>query len=173
MTGMSVCPSSLSEYSVRTGVSGITSRLTSPAASISFKLDDKTFWLMPGMARPVAEGEQRAWIDRIFEEQPYLGNVYPGDTREIGIVFEVRDIALDYFNLGVKPIERATFSLGEASAPLKGCCITDSCIGCGTCLRSFPQKCIVPGDTYRIEASHCLHCGACAQVCPVGAVERL
>lgn len=116
MTGMSVCPSSLSEYSVRTGVSGITSRLTSP----------------------VAEGEQRAWIDRIFEEQPYLGNVYPGDTREIGIVFEVRDIALDYFNLGVRPIERATFSLGEASAPLKGYCITDSCIGCGTCLRSCP-----------------------------------
>lgn len=128
---------------------------------------------MSGVARPVAEGEQRAWIDRIFEEQPHLGNVYPGDTREIGIVFEVRDIALDYFNLGVKPIERATFSLGEASAPLKGYCITDSCIGCGTCLRSCPQKCIVPGDTYRIEASHCLHCGACAQVCPVGAVERL
>lgn len=128
---------------------------------------------MSGVARPAAEGEQRAWIDRIFEEQPYLGNVYPGDTREIGIVFEVRDIALDYFNLGVKPIKRTTFSLGEASAPLKDYCITDSCIGCGTCLRSCPQKCIVPGDTYRIEASHCLYCGACAQVCPVGAVERL
>lgn len=31
--------------------------------------------------------EQQKWIDAIFEEQPYLANVYPGDTRDIGIVF--------------------------------------------------------------------------------------
>jgi len=26
-------------------------------------------------------------MDVIFEEQPYLVNVYPGDTRSIGIIF--------------------------------------------------------------------------------------
>ena len=38
------------------------------------------------------------------QEQPYLANVYPGETREIGIVFEIRDGAIEYFHLGVRPI---------------------------------------------------------------------
>ena len=36
------------------------------------------------------------------QEQPYLANVYPGETREIGIVFEIRDGAIEYFHLGVR-----------------------------------------------------------------------
>ena len=31
-------------------------------------------------AEPVAEGKQEQWIDTIFEEQPYLINVYPEDS---------------------------------------------------------------------------------------------
>ena len=34
----------------------------------------------------VSEAEQKYYIDLIFQEQPYLKNVYPGKTREIGIV---------------------------------------------------------------------------------------
>lgn len=34
----------------------------------------------------VDDAEQIRWRDIIFEEQPYLANVYPGDTREIGIM---------------------------------------------------------------------------------------
>lgn len=41
---------------------------------------------MSGKAYAVAESEQEKLRDIIFEEQPYLGNVYPGDTRNIGIV---------------------------------------------------------------------------------------
>lgn len=37
-------------------------------------------------AVPVPQEEQKRWIDTIFSEQPYLSNVYPGDTRSIGIV---------------------------------------------------------------------------------------
>lgn len=75
---------------------------------------------MSGTATPAAEDEQAKWIDTIFAEQPYLANVYPGNTREIGIIFEVRDITLDYFNLGVHPIERAVFSLGKAPVQARG-----------------------------------------------------
>ena len=131
---------------------------------------------MSGVAKPAADAEQDMWIGTIFAEQPYLANVYPGDTRNIGIVFKVQDIVLDYFNLGVHPIERAIFSLsGKAELECaKGYRINaEACIGCGTCLAHCPQKCIVEGDAYRIEPEHCLHCGACAQACPVGAVERL
>ena len=60
----------------------------------------------------VPEDEQEKWIDTIFAEQPYLSNVYPGDTRKLaGIVFEIRDAEIEYFNLGVNPIFRESYTI--------------------------------------------------------------
>lgn len=129
---------------------------------------------MSGVATVAPEGEQERLIDAIYAEQPYLANVYPGATRKINVIYKVGHITIDYFNLGVRPIERAVFSLDGAPAPAGGYQIdAERCIGCGTCAASCPQGCIVAGDAYRIEAEHCLHCGACAEACPAGAVERL
>ena len=61
---------------------------------------------LSGTARPVPAEEQEKWRDLIFEEQPYLSNVYPGDTRDIGIIFCIRDFTIEYFTLGVSPIFR-------------------------------------------------------------------
>lgn len=47
--GMRLSPTSESAYSVRMGVSGITVRVMRPAASISLRLEERTFWLMPAM----------------------------------------------------------------------------------------------------------------------------
>lgn len=125
-------------------------------------------------AVPAPEGEQEKWIDTIFNEQPYLANVYPGDTREIGIIFKIDRGEIEYFNLGVKPIFRENYTFGNTKAYVnKGYRITENCIGCGTCLEHCPQQCIEPGTPYRIEPTHCLHCGACFENCPAGAVERL
>ena len=63
---------------------------------------------LSAQAKPVSQEEQQKWIDTIFREQPYLENVYPGNTREIGIVFEIRDAQIEYFHLGVHPIFRET-----------------------------------------------------------------
>ncbi len=68
----------------------------------------------------VPEHEQRKWIDIIFEEQPYLSNVYPGSTREIGIVFCIRNAEIEYFNLGVSPIFRERYAIGNAGITEKG-----------------------------------------------------
>ena len=38
---------------------------------------------MSAKAVPVPKNEQKHWLDIIFKEQPYLANVYPGDTRDI------------------------------------------------------------------------------------------
>lgn len=125
-------------------------------------------------AIPASEDEQEKWIDTIFTEQPYLANVYPGDTREIGIVFEIKSGSIEYFNLGVKPIFRENYTFGNTKSDVKkGYRITENCIGCGTCIERCPQRCIEPDTPYRIEPTHCLHCGACFENCPVGAVERL
>ena len=126
---------------------------------------------LSGKAVPAESQEKK--INTIFAEQPYLANVYPEDTRNIGIIFELKDFNIEYFNLGVKPIFREVYAVGQAKTEKKGYRITDACIGCGTCLNHCPQKCIVSGEQYTIQPEHCLHCGACYENCPVKAVEKL
>ena len=127
---------------------------------------------LSGKAYAVAEEEQKVWMDWIFEEQPYLSNVYPGDTRDIGIMFCIDQAQVEYFNLGVNPIFRETYLMGNGTIEKKGYVITDQCVGCGTCLAHCPQRCIEEGVPYRIRQEHCLHCGSCLEHCPVNAVER-
>ena len=123
-------------------------------------------------AVPVPENEQETWIDTIFAEQPYLSNVYPGGTRKLaGIVFEIRDAEIEYFNLGVNPIFRESYTIGAGNVTQKGYVISEKCTGCGKCLKNCPQGCIEPGKPCRIRQNHCLHCGNCSAVCPVKAVE--
>ena len=123
-------------------------------------------------AVPAPEAEQEEKIDTIFAEQPYLANVYPGDTRKIGIIFEVKNAEMEYFHLGVNPIFRESYTLGAGTIQEKGYFITDGCIGCGTCRKSCPQGCIVQGKPYHIQQEHCLHCGSCYEHCPVKAVRK-
>ena len=125
-------------------------------------------------AIPVQESGQKKWIDTIFAEQPYLSNVYPGDTRNLaGIVFQIKDAEIEYFNLGVNPIFRESYVIGNGHISLKGYQITDACIGCGKCLKNCPQRCIEIKDRKAaIQQEHCLHCGNCYEVCPVKAVEK-
>lgn len=123
-------------------------------------------------AVPAPEDQQKEWIDVIFAEQPYLANVYPGGTRDIGIVFQIKDAQIEYFNLGVRPIFRQTYAIGDQQPAARGYEITGSCIGCGTCAQNCPQNCITKGDPFVIQQEHCLHCGSCFERCPVSAVVR-
>ena len=127
---------------------------------------------LSGKAYAVSEEEQSKWRDKIFEEQPYLSNVYPGDTRSIGIIFCIDRGEIEYFNLGVNPIFRESYTLGDAIIHEKGYDITGSCIGCGTCAKNCPQRCIEEGKPYKIRQNNCLHCGNCFENCPVKAVRK-
>lgn len=125
---------------------------------------------LSGKAYAVEQAQQKKWIDKIFEEQPYLANVYPGDTRDITIIFCIDKAEIEYFNLGVNPIFRDTYKLGDIKVKPKGYYITDACQGCGVCKSVCPQRCIQEGQPYVIKQEHCLHCGGCYENCPFKAV---
>lgn len=127
---------------------------------------------LTGTVKPAPEDEQEKWRDVIFNEQPYLSNVYPGDTRSIGIIFCIRDMSIEYFNLGVNPIFRESYVIGNGMIQPKGYMISDECIGCGTCQTVCPQQAIEKGSPYSIRQNNCLHCGNCFEHCPVSAIKH-
>ena len=116
--------------------------------------------------------DQKEWIDRIFEENPSMKDVYPGESRYILEPFCIEDGQIEFFDLGKTPIYRESFAIGTAKAPQKGFEITDACIGCGKCRRICPQQCISEGTPFEISQEHCLHCGLCYENCPVQAIIR-
>lgn len=116
--------------------------------------------------------EQKYWIDRIFQENPAMQGVYPGESRYILEAFCVEEGEVEFFDLGKEPINRAYFTLGMKTEIKQGYEITESCIGCGKCKAECPQQCIIKETPYKIEQSHCLHCGLCFENCPANAIRK-
>lgn len=113
--------------------------------------------------------EQKKWIDRIFEENPSMNQVYPGDSRYVLEAFCIADGEVEFFDLGKEPIYRECFGIGNRKAKAEGFEITRNCIQCGACENVCPQSCI---ENFQIRKEHCLHCGLCYETCPVGAVQK-
>lgn len=111
-------------------------------------------------------------LARIFDENPSMNGVYPGETRSILEVFCLYEGEGEYFCLAEHPIVRQPFSFGKPTYEQKGFVITDNCIGCGTCVSVCPQNAIDEGMPYEIRQRNCLHCGQCFENCPVQAIER-
>ena len=111
-------------------------------------LNDKwqTVRLM-GRAERLADVEQHTMIDRIFEENPLMNEVYPGETRYILEAFVIAEGSIEFFDLGKSPICRESLALGKAPVTEKGFFITEACIGCGTCASLCPQQCIEDGGS--------------------------
>ncbi len=133
---------------------------------------------LSGVAERLEESEQHEWIDRIFEANPVMNGVYPGDSRYVLEAFCISEGTGEFFDLGKEPVDRESFSFGGTSGGASegtkvkpaGFLITDRCIQCGRCERACPQQCITD---FVIDPAHCLHCGLCSEVCPVQAIERL
>ena len=113
-------------------------------------------------------------IPELFEKNPYMHQIYPTEESMKALtVFQIYEGSGEWFDLSRKPIERASFTFGGVEKKIEGYFITDSCIGCGSCVAVCPQGCIRQDSIpFRIEQEHCLHCGNCMTACPVGAVVR-
>lgn len=116
--------------------------------------------------------KQKEWIDRIFHDNPSMNEVYPGDNRYILEAFCLEIDQIEFFDLGVSPIFRQTFSLNGQRDTFKGFMIDNTCISCGKCAKACPQACIHEGHPYQIRQENCLHCGLCAELCPTNSILR-
>ena len=110
-------------------------------------------------------------VDRIFEENPMLNDLYPGDRRRITFAYRIPRGRGEIFELSTHPIRRERFAFGGEEIHPSGYVITDRCIACGICVDVCPTAAISEGDVYCINPSMCLECGSCREVCPEEAIE--
>ena len=113
-------------------------------------------------------------LDEIFEKNPYMQSIYPGDTRSALEVFCLYEADGEYFDISDPAhIVRDSITIGKSTQEMPGYYVTENCIGCKCCYAVCPQKCVdVTGTPAVIDQHHCLHCGRCMEVCPRHAIEK-
>lgn len=113
-------------------------------------------------------------LDIMFEKNPYMKEIYPGDTREAIEVFWLYEAQGEYFDISnPSKIVRDTITIGEGNVTQTGYFVRNGCIGCKLCYSVCPQKCIdITSIPVVIDQKHCLHCGRCVEICPKQCIEK-
>ena len=113
-------------------------------------------------------------LDIMFEKNPYMKEIYPGNTKEALEVFCLYDAQGEYFDISnPSKIVRDTIIIGEINDIHTGYFVKEGCIGCKLCYSVCPQKCIdISSIPVIINQTHCLHCGRCAEVCPKQCIKK-
>lgn len=113
-------------------------------------------------------------LQTLFAKNPYMNELYPtAQSRRALTVFCLYEGSGEWFDLSKKPIERASFSIGDGQKTIQGYEITENCSGCKACEAVCPQDCIdFTATPARIRQENCLHCGNCLTACPQNAVVR-
>ena len=107
-------------------------------------------------------------LDEIFEKNPYMQSIYPGDTRAALEVFCLYEAEGEYFDIrDPSHVRRDSIVIGQAQSAPSGYVVGSGCIGCKLCYSVCPQKCIdITKKPVAIDRHRCLHCGRCAEICP-------
>ena len=110
-------------------------------------------------------------LEDVFEENPYMKDIYPPHTVDILEVFCIKNGQGEYFDLNERPIYRQTFSIGNIRNSSTEYRINKNCVKCNKCVENCPTSCIETKEIYEINQNKCLHCGICKEVCEFDAVN--
>lgn len=136
-----------------------------PIVAISFCQGEVSYTLK-GKAVPVPD----RYLEKLFERNPFMKDLYPEGTRDALVVFRIEDWHGEFFDLTTRPITRQSFFQNGAGVEKGTYHIdTEKCLSCGLCLKTCPSRCI-DIEKKRIDSSHCLRCGLCLKSCPHHAV---
>lgn len=113
-------------------------------------------------------------LDLIFEKNPYMKEIYPGETRAALEVFQIYQAQGEYFDISVpSKIFRDSFQIGTEKILPAGYFISSACTLCKKCAAVCPQNCIdFSAAQATINQNRCLHCGRCAEICPAHCIEK-
>lgn len=114
-------------------------------------------------------------LDIMFEKNPYMKAIYPGNTREALEVFQLYEAHGEYFDISnPSAVVRDKIVIGNIQEIRMGYFVGEDCIGCKLCYSVCPQKCIdISIKPVAINQNHCLHCGRCAEVCPKRCIKKI
>lgn len=114
-------------------------------------------------------------LDIMFEKNPYMKEIYPGETRSALDVFQLYEARGEYFDITTpSAIVRDKFVIGDVKEIQSGYFAGEGCIGCKLCYSVCPQKCIdISAKPVIIDQNHCLHCGRCAETCPKQCIKKI
>jgi uncharacterized pyridoxamine 5'-phosphate oxidase family protein len=119
-----------------------------------------------------AELVGREFVDKIFEANPMMNDLYAGEKRDILDAFCIKDGEGEMFDLGCHPIHRERFTFGNVQTKYVSYHISDECIECGACEKECISGNISKGSPYTINQESCLECGRCVSYCPVNAIKK-
>lgn len=113
-------------------------------------------------------------LDEIFEKNPYMQSIYPGDTRAALEVFCLCEAEGEYFDISNPAhVTRDSITIGHTASVQTGYFVGSGCIGCKLCYSVCPQKCMdIAKKPVVIDQHRCLHCGRCAEICPRQIIEK-
>lgn len=122
----------------------------------------------------IAEPADCTYVDRIFEQNPDLNNIYAQNQRDILEAFCISKGVGEIFDLSSAPPKRERFAFGGAKIVTPGySIINDNCIKCKVCVMSCPVSAVKEEDEkLSIDSTLCLECGRCYEFCPVQAIEQ-
>lgn len=114
---------------------------------------------------------ENVFLEKIFEINPVLDEIYPEDTKDILEVFCLSSGTGEMYDSSCTPPKRERFAFGGAKVAEPGYKITEKCTACGICEELCPSGAISKGEIYKIDGAICLECGRCAEKCPQNAIE--
>lgn len=116
--------------------------------------------------------EGRHIVDKIFELNPMMNEIYSGEKRDILEAFCVYEGVGEILDLGSMPLTRKRFSFGGVDVIDLGYKINDKCISCGICKEVSTQNCISNDSGYKIISELCIECGRCYENCKSNAIDK-